>query len=48
MDLIVSYYETFVHLPLIWVRHTYSFWKEKHDALWVLAGLIRTLLRKAR
>lgn len=46
IDSIVFYYKTFMHPPLM--RLTYSFWKEKHDALCVLAGLIRSLLRKAR
>lgn len=44
IDLIIFQYKTL----MIWVKHTYSFWKAKHEALYVLAGLIRSLLRKAR
>lgn len=44
INLIIFQYKTL----MIWAKHTYSFWKAKHEALYVLAGLIRSLLRKAR
>lgn len=41
-------YKIFIHPLQVCVKHTHSFWKATHEALYVLLGLISSLLRKTK